>query len=119
MKTEFNRNELAAIKRAAANIAPFIAKRNKVLLKRAVLQQELDDINKSIEMYNTPVKALTGYNTEELIDRVEGKFVFKYPDTIIPTPNLEDLPAGSDYDLDATIEEVETSPKELPFNLPY
>ena len=41
MKTEFNRNDLAAIKRAAASIAPLVTKRDKLLEKREALMYRL------------------------------------------------------------------------------
>ena len=85
MKKEFNRNDLAAIKRAAASTAPLIAKRNKLLLKKMELQSQIDDLQNRIDLFNMPIKEMTGYNAEELVERkADNSFALKYPDTIIP-----------------------------------
>lgn len=123
MKKEFNRNDLAAIKRAAASIAPLAAKRDKILAKRALLQMELDDLNGRINLFNMPIKEMTGYNAEELVERKDGTYVLRYPDTIVPEEevpvNYE--PAANVADIDDTekVDEVETAPADAPFDLPY
>ena len=122
MKKEFSRNDLAAIKRAAASIAPLAAKRDKILAKRAALQKDLDSIQGRIDLFNMPIKEMTGYNTEELVVKKDGSYTFIYPDTIVPDlimpPEMEDI-AGNDFDYDAKVEEIETTPVEAPFDLPY
>lgn len=90
MKKEFNRNDLAAIKRAAASISPLAAKRDKILAKRMALQKELDEVQGRINLFNVPIKEMTGYNAEELVERKQdGTYALKYPETIIP-PMIEE-----------------------------
>lgn len=90
MKKEFNRNDLAAIKRAAASIAPLAAKRDKIIAKKMALQKDLDEALGKINLFNMPIKEMTGFNAEELVERKQdGTYVLKYPETIIP-PVLED-----------------------------
>lgn len=87
MKKEFNRNDLAAIKRAAASIAPLAAKRDKILAKKMALQNDLDEVQGRINLFNVPIKEMTGYNAEELVVRKpDGTLVLKYPDTVVPPP---------------------------------
>lgn len=119
MKKEFNRNDLAAIKRAAASIAPLAAKRDKLLEKRDALNTQIESIQSVINSFNIPIKEMTGYGADDLIVKDDnGKFVLRFPDTIIP-PEInfgameETVTAIDDT---AVVDEVETSPAEAPFN---
>lgn len=119
MKKEFNRNDLAAIKRAAASIAPLAAKRDKLIEKRDALNTQIESIQSVINSFNIPIKEMTGYGADDLIVKDDnGKFVFRFPDTIIP-PEInfkameETVTAIDDT---AVVDEVETSPAEAPFN---
>lgn len=118
MKKEFTRNDLAAIKRAAASIAPFIAKRNKLFSKIEAIKKDLDTIQLRIDLFNIPIKEMTGYNTEDLVERVDGVYVFKYPDTIIPEEQIN-LSTDNNIDGEAKVDEVETIPSEAPIKLNY
>ena len=120
MKKEFNRNDLAAIKRAAANIAPLAAKRDKITEKIEKLLKERAVFEEQIANYNSPTLNMTGYNVEDLVVRDEDKkFVFKYPETIIPNLITEDTEPVETIDETAVVEEVETAPAEAPIDLPY
>lgn len=122
MKKEFNRNDLAAIKRAAASIAPLAAKRDKLLIKRTELQKQIDELQGRINLFNIPIKEMTGYNAEDLVERkADNTFALKYPDTIIPDliPEVNEEEAAEAveaYDERATVDEVETTPANAPFN---
>lgn len=111
MKTEFNRNDLAAIKRAAANIWPLVNKRNKLMDKITKLQEQCINIQKNINNFDIPIVNITGYNTEELIERTEdNKYIFKYADTIIPPKVTEDqvndeIEENNQIDFDEKVEE--------------
>jgi hypothetical protein len=120
MKT-FSKFELAAIKRNAATIGRFITKRNKLIETFNQLGAEIEDLNTQIRALDTGTRVITqGFGVEEIMDRVDGKWVFKYSDTITPP----EVPAGVDFDIDQTrvlddqakVEEVETLPNEAPFN---
>lgn len=94
----FSSREIAQIKRTAQNVAPLVAKRDKVLTKVKELYDELETLDTQIDAWETAVKAMTGgYTTNELVSRVvtetikeDGKpvktttFILKYPDTVIP-----------------------------------
>ena len=98
MKT-FTTREIAQIKRTAQNVAPIVAKRERVYAKIKSLYTELEVLDAQIDAWETAVKAMTnGFTTNDLVDRVvnetttaEGKvvktvtYVLKYPETVIPT----------------------------------
>ena len=119
MKKEFNRNDLAAIKRAAASIAPLAAKRDKLLEKRDALNAQIGDIQNAINSFNIPIKEMTGYGADDLIVRDEnGKLVLRFPDTIVPPEiNFEAMKeTAAAMDDTAVVDEVETAPATAPFN---
>lgn len=118
MKKELNRNDLAAIKRAAASIAPLAAKRDKLTEKIEKLVAERADLDTQISLHNGPIQQMTGFNVEDLVERsADKKFVFKYPDTIIPEVNEEEAAEVVEaYDERAAVDEVETTPANAPFN---
>lgn len=122
MKTEFNRNELAAIKRAAASIAPLITKRDKLIEKKSILNVQIEDIQNVINSFNAPIRDMTGYGADDLVVKDENnKLVFRHPDTIIPPRlNLEAMKEEAEaLDETAVVNEVETTPADAPINLPY
>lgn len=117
MKTEFNRNDLAAIKRAAASIAPLATKRDKLLEKREALNVQIESIQNVINSFNIPVKDMTGYGVEELVVRDNNnKFVFRFPDTIIPPKSVDEVIENEAIDETAVVDEVATAPADAPFN---
>lgn len=119
MKKEFNRNDLAAIKRAAASIAPLAAKRDKLLEKRNALNAQILSIQSVINSFNSPIKEMTGYGADDLIVKDDnGKLVLRFPDTIIPPEiNFEAMEeTAAAMDDTAVVDEVETSPADAPFN---
>lgn len=120
MKKEFNRNDLAAIKRAAASIAPLAAKRDKLTEKIDKLVAERDDIEEQISFHNGPIQHMTGFNVEDLVERdADKKFVFKYPETIVPDLIPEVTEAVETIDETAVVDEVETAPADSPYEFPY
>lgn len=115
MKKKLTRNDIAAIKRAAASIMPLATKQNKLMLKKLDLQDKIKELQDKIDALNVPVKEMTGYNVDELVYRtVDKKFVFKY-DTIIPEI-FPDIIEDIKLDEAAVVDEVETMPAESPFN---
>lgn len=97
MKT-FTTREIAQIKRTAQNVAPIVAKRDRVLAKVKELYTEIEALDAQIDAWETAVKAMTnGFTTNDLVDRVvnetttaEGKvvktvtYVLKFPETVVP-----------------------------------
>ena len=124
MKT-FTTREIAQIKRTAQNVAPIVAKRERVYAKIKSLYTELEVLDAQIDAWETAVKAMTnGFTTNDLVDRVvnetttaEGKvvktvtYVLKYPETVIPaiqevpfeelTNEVSDTCKGTDNDIDS------------------
>ena len=98
MKT-FTTREIAQIKRTAQNVAPIVAKRDRVLAKVRELYAEIETLDAQVDAWETAVKIMTGgFTTNDLVDRVvneattaDGKvvktvtYVLKYPETVIPT----------------------------------
>ena len=101
---KFNKMEIAAIKRTAANVNKFMIQKEKLEKKLEQINAEYQAISDSLEVWEAPIKRLTGgYTTEDLINKVvttsmdkEGKQVttvkyeLRYPDTIIPVPVCDD-----------------------------
>lgn len=97
MKT-FTTREIAQIKRTAQNVAPIVAKRDRVLAKVRELYAEIEALDAQIDAWETAVKIMTGgFTTKDLVDRVvnettaaDGKvvktvtYVLKFPETVVP-----------------------------------
>lgn len=108
MKT-FSKFEVAAIKRNAKNVAPFLMVKEKLLDKIDALQEQLEENEEKINYYDEITKKITGFSTQELFKRVkvatgkakDGKPVYatkwelKYPDTVIP-PEVKEEPVTED-----------------------
>jgi len=98
-KKEFTKFELARLKRTAQNVEGFLKRKNKLVEKKAKIDEELEEVNEQIELTDAPTVAMTGYHTEDIIKKVvtptdqvdkngniikKTTFEFIYPDTIIP-----------------------------------
>lgn len=104
MKT-FTTREIAQIKRTAQNVAPIVAKRERVYAKIKSLYTELEVLDAQIDAWETAVKAMTnGFTTNDLVDRVvnetttaDGKvvktvtYVLKFPETVVPTESPAEI----------------------------
>lgn len=119
MKT-FTTREIAQIKRTAQNVAPIVAKRERVYARIKTLYTELEVLDAQIDAWETAVKAMTnGFTTNDLVDRVvnettaaDGKvvktvtYVLKFPDTVVPAESpAETIP-------DIPFEEYPMTPEE-------
>lgn len=111
MDNKFNKFFIASLKRTAMNVSPLIRKKQKLEETINAKLAEIEAINKQIEVFDTPVKDMTGgFGIEDLITRVvetnvdkEGKeikatkWVLKYPDTVVPpTENTNLEPSVND-----------------------
>lgn len=106
MKT-FTTREIAQIKRTAQNVAPIVAKRDRVLAKVRELYAEIETLDAQIDAWETAVKIMTGgFTTNDLVDRVvnetttaDGKvvktvtYVLKFPDTVVPAESPAETPS--------------------------
>jgi hypothetical protein len=116
MKKEFNRNEIAAIKRAAANVKPMANKRARIIEKINALFAEKEAIEEQIKYLNAPIEYITGYTAEDIITYDEtGKPILKYPETIIPNIIDEET---KEVEVDDTekVDEIQSTPAQAPFN---
>lgn len=100
---KFNKMEIAAIKRTAANVNKFMVQKEKLEKKLEQINAEYQAISDSLEVWEAPIKRLTGgYTTEDLINKVvttstdkDGKpvttvkYELKYPDTIVPVATCD------------------------------
>lgn len=100
MEKKFTKFELARMKRTAQNVDQYISKKNKLVEKKKLIDDELAELNALIELTDAPTRAMTGgYGTEDIIKKVvtitdkvnkngdavkQTTFEFIYPDTIIP-----------------------------------
>lgn len=119
----------ATIKRTAQNVAPMVAKKNKIKAKIDALQAEYDSLCTQQEQFEVSIRTMTGgYTTEDLVEKVvtrklneDGtvtlvtKYVLKYPDTVIPPAeevrNTEDMKAFDSAT--ATDEDADDLPFEI------
>ena len=100
IKKEFTKFELARLKRTAQNVEGFLKQKNKLEAKKAEIEEQLQVINKQIDLTDAPTVAMTGYHSEDIIKKVvtptdqvdkngnvikKVTFEFIYPDTIIPS----------------------------------
>lgn len=95
MEKKFARFELTAIKNAAKSTYYLVEKKNKINEKIKKLEEELENLVSLQEEYEAPIRKLTGgYSSEELVERVSPtKWVFKYPETILPVEEQLSEPA--------------------------
>lgn len=124
MKQEFNQRHIATIKRTAQNVAPIVAKKQKVLTKIEQLKVEFEALTAEQESWEAAIKTMTGgYTTEDLVSRIvettinaEGKeikttkYVLKYPETVVPVETVDD---DTQSDFDKNWEEVDNYNNEL------
>lgn len=128
MKQEFNQRHIATIKRTAQNVAPIVAKKQKVLTKIEQLKVEFEALTAEQESWEAAIKTMTGgYTTEDLVSRIvettinaDGKeikttkYVLKYPETVVPVETVaEDADDDTPSDFDKNWEEVDNYNNEL------
>ena len=116
MEKKFTKFELARMKRTAQNVDQYISKKNKLVEKKKLIDDELAELNALIELTDAPTRAMTGgFGTEDIIKKVitvtdkvnkngdavkQTTFEFIYPDTIIPpTENNEPIIPEVVYEL--------------------
>lgn len=100
---QFNRKDVANIKRYAAMSNDTLNKIEKINEKIKKLQEQAGELTEQFEMFNEPVKKLTGYGILEILEKQitetekdgkvtkTSKWVLKYPETIIPSVSEEEL----------------------------
>lgn len=118
MKREFNKFEIASIKRVASAVERFVQKKKKIEEQISTLKEEHSKIAAEQEIWEAPIKNMTGgFSTEDLVMKVIGenkvpKFILKYPDTVLPTEvftTLESITSIKDIDDKATVDMVDAN----------
>ena len=99
MSKTFNTYQKAAIKNAAKAVARYNATKDKINEQIAKLEAQKQELDQQISEFVDPIVTLTGgYTPMELCEKVarsnsgQSDWVFKYPDTIIPSETLETQP---------------------------
>lgn len=64
---ELSRTELATVKRTAANVRTFRAKKAKLEAQKAKIDAELESVNRSIDLFEQPIIEVTGGFTSEQV----------------------------------------------------
>lgn len=104
---KFTKFELARMKRTAQNVNQYVTKKHKLMNKAKELTDEINDLQKLIDITDAPTRMITGgYGSEDIIkkvvvptDKTDAKgnilkvttFEFIYPDTIIPPAKEEEI----------------------------
>lgn len=109
--SQFQSFELLALKNTAKTVNTLVTKKKKLTNKIIELNKELDNIVDTIMKWEAPIKDRFGYSSEELMNKVPVentdkngkvtktfKFVFKYPDTIIPPTQKEEVTTDNNTD---------------------
>jgi hypothetical protein len=110
---KFSKWELTVIKNTAKNVSPIVAKKVKIREKLEELAKEYNNLQELQNRFEENVKSITGgFTTEDLIERVVEttnsvdkngnpikvtKYVFKYPETIIPTTPIGESGVAQQY----------------------
>lgn len=73
---ELTVRQFAGVKRVAQNVAPLVARKNKLSKQIENLNAEIEALKNQIEAHEHGVKMITGgYSTEDLVVKVDNKFV--------------------------------------------
>ena len=99
---KLSRFEVAQIKRTAQNVKMMRSKSKRLTEKRDVLNTELDMLNQSIEVFETPIRIITGGLSSE--EYLNGETVEE------PLPTPEEFKAEEDV---LQSESQKSEPQEL------
>ena len=116
---KFNKFELSTIKRTAQNVNPMVSRKNKIKAKMAELAAEFNKLAEAQEQFEAPIRTITGgYSSEDLVEKViedtgkldkngnpvkVTKWIFRYPDTIIP-PHEEGITEDNQVEMEEKVE---------------
>ena len=76
---ELSRTELATVKRTAANVKTFRAKKAKLEAQKAKIDAELESVNRSIVLFEQPIIEVTGGFTSEQVLNGEMELAMSQP----------------------------------------
>lgn len=96
---ELTRNELAVVKRTAKSTKPLRDKKAKLMAKLEEIQAEIKSIDESIEIFESPIKHLTGgFTSEEVLNGTMEVMQAVASENNQPADILGDNECGTDYD---------------------
>lgn len=99
---ELSRTELATVKRTAANVKTFRAKKAKLEAQKAKIDAELESVNRSIDLFEQPIIEVTGGFTSEQVLNGEMELAMSQPvESPAETPVEETVCGVSVSDLQA------------------
>lgn len=76
---ELSRTELATVKRTAANVRTFRAKKARLEAQKAKIDAELESVNRSIDLFEQPIIEVTGGFTSEQVLNGEMELAMSQP----------------------------------------
>lgn len=76
---ELSRTELTTVKRTAANVKTFRAKKAKLEAQKAKIDAELESVNRSIDLFEQPIIEVTGGFTSEQVLNGEMELAMSQP----------------------------------------
>ena len=99
---ELSRTELATVKRAAANVKTFRAKKAKLEAQKDKIDAELESVNRSINLFEQPIIEVTGGFTSEQVLNGEMELAMSQPvESPTEAPVEETVCEASTSDLQA------------------
>jgi ribosomal protein L14E/L6E/L27E len=90
---ELSRTELATVKRTAANVRTFRAKKAKLEAQKAKIDAELEVVNKSIDLFEAPIMEVTGGFTSEQVLNGEMDAAMRV-ESEVPAVGVEEAPVA-------------------------
>lgn len=101
---ELSRYELAAVKKTAQIIKPKRAKLSKLFAKRKEIDEQINDLQKEIDLWEAPIITKHGYSSEQILsgeaDSMEETLKNMEPanpEEVGPSEPLDLAAAPSDY----------------------
>ena len=119
---KFSKFEIAAIKRTAASVNKYVERKKKLLAQQDSINAELESIATMLNTWEEPIKQMTGgYTTEDLVikhvittDKSQAiKFELKYPETVVPCDDVDDVNFETHEVTDTEVSEDEQIPTDV------
>lgn len=88
---KLTRSQIAAIKRVAATVQPDLNKKYKKLKEIEKLQEEIQEIDHNIAVWDQGIRNLTGVGIEELVEKetINGNTKYKVREDILEEEETE------------------------------
>ena len=113
---ELSRTELATVKRTAANMKTFRAKKAKLEAQKAKIDAELESVSRSIDLFEQPIIEVTGGFTSEQVLNGEMELAMSQPVESPAEAPVEETVCGVDLQAQDNVLRAEEAPVN-PFGL--